>query len=129
MPVDNMAWGYHVCKIFFLAKQAHLAPVMSVEEVQAVLATLLTNNKIQRATHNIMAYRIHIPDRSTLLQAWPLLLGVGYHVFPCTLARPNPLHARQGGGICQEAGRFCTRCIDRAASYSRDPVLSWHEWY
>ena len=50
--------------------QAHLAPVMSVEEVHAVLAMLLTNNKIQRATHNMMAYRIHVPDRNTFLQAW-----------------------------------------------------------
>ena len=48
--------------------QAHLAPVVSVEEVHAVLATLLTNNKIQRATHNMMAYRIHISDRTTFLQ-------------------------------------------------------------
>ena len=33
-----------------------------------MLATLLTNNKIQRATHNMMAYRIHISDRNTYLQ-------------------------------------------------------------
>lgn len=32
------------------------------------MSALLTNNKLQRATHNIMAYRIHLPDRVTHLQ-------------------------------------------------------------
>ncbi|CAL8470948.1 g10490 [Coccomyxa elongata] len=48
--------------------QAHVAPVRSLEEVEAVMSALLTNNKLQRATHNIMAYRIHLPDRVTHLQ-------------------------------------------------------------
>lgn len=48
--------------------QAHLAPVTSVEDVEAVMSALLTNNKLQRATHNIMAYRIHLPDNDTHLQ-------------------------------------------------------------
>ncbi|EIE20205.1 UPF0029-domain-containing protein [Coccomyxa subellipsoidea C-169] len=48
--------------------QAHLAPVRSMHDVEAVMSALLTNNKVQRATHNIMAYRIHVPDSNTHLQ-------------------------------------------------------------
>ena len=55
-----------VCRLFW---QAHLAPVRSLEEVEAVMATLLTSNKLQRATHNMMAYRIAVPDKDTFLQA------------------------------------------------------------
>lgn len=47
--------------------QAHLAPVSSSEEVEEVMATLLDNSKIQRATHNMMAYRISSGPQ-TLLQ-------------------------------------------------------------
>lgn len=38
--------------------QAHLAPVRSVADVSDLLTVLKSNNKIARATHNIMAYRI-----------------------------------------------------------------------
>ncbi|CAM9831985.1 unnamed protein product [Chrysoparadoxa australica] len=38
--------------------QAHVAEVRSEEEVGIVMRQLLSNGKIQRATHNIMAYRI-----------------------------------------------------------------------
>ena len=38
--------------------QAHLAPVSSTQDVAELLAVLKSNNKIARATHNIMAYRI-----------------------------------------------------------------------
>ncbi len=38
--------------------QAHLAPVRSAQDVAELLAVLKSNNKIARATHNIMAYRI-----------------------------------------------------------------------
>ena len=48
--------------------QAHLAPVKSTDEVEKVMATLLTNGKIQRATHNIMAYRMAVLDKDTFLQ-------------------------------------------------------------
>ncbi|CAG8490066.1 11208_t:CDS:2 [Paraglomus brasilianum] len=37
---------------------AHLAPVNNVNEVKAVREALLSNKKIARATHNILAYRI-----------------------------------------------------------------------
>jgi hypothetical protein len=40
---------------------AHLAPVDSVGKVQKFLKYLLSNSKIERATHNIMAYRFSIP--------------------------------------------------------------------
>ncbi len=39
-----------------------------MEDVEKVMATLLTNSKIQKATHNIMAYRIAVPDKGTYLQ-------------------------------------------------------------
>jgi hypothetical protein len=39
--------------------QAHLAPVTSARDVAELLVVLKSNNKIARATHNIMAYRIH----------------------------------------------------------------------
>lgn len=38
--------------------QAHVARVGSVEEVEAVMAALLADRKVAKATHNIMAYRI-----------------------------------------------------------------------
>eukprot|EP00873_Tetraselmis_striata_P042264 jgi/Tetstr1/462528/TSEL_007517.t1 len=48
--------------------QGHVATVHSAAEVEQVMETLLRNNKVRNATHNIMAYRIHCPDRGTLLQ-------------------------------------------------------------
>eukprot|EP00897_Mesotaenium_endlicherianum_P006220 jgi/Mesen1/5626/ME000282S04773 len=48
--------------------QAHVAPVRSVEEVQAVLDALLRNRKVAAATHNSMAFRIVPPDSSNVLQ-------------------------------------------------------------
>lgn len=50
--------------------QAHLAPVTSAQAAADVVAALLQNGKIQRATHNIMAYRIRIPGKDAFLQAW-----------------------------------------------------------
>ena len=38
--------------------EAHVAPVTSVQQVELVMQQLLQNNRIRRATHNIMAYRI-----------------------------------------------------------------------
>ena len=49
-------------------EQAHLAPVKNTDEVEKVMTALLTNGKIQRATHNIMAYRIAVLDKDTFLQ-------------------------------------------------------------
>ena len=49
--------------------QAHLAPVSSAKDVAELLAVLKSNNKIARATHNIMAYRIvHSQGPSALHQ-------------------------------------------------------------
>ena len=49
--------------------QAHLAPVTSAQAAADMVAALLQNGKVQRATHNIMAYRIRIPGRDAFLQA------------------------------------------------------------
>ncbi|KAF0408188.1 UPF0029-domain-containing protein [Gigaspora margarita] len=46
---------------------AHLASVHNVQEVQIVRNTLLSNKKIAKATHNIMAYRI-VQDNGVILQ-------------------------------------------------------------
>ena len=62
--------------------QAHLAPVTSLAEVHAVMATLLTNNKVQRATHNMMAYRIHMPERDAFLQVSRVHCGVASRILP-----------------------------------------------
>ncbi|KAI5062067.1 hypothetical protein GOP47_0022606 [Adiantum capillus-veneris] len=48
--------------------QAHLACVNSVDQVETVMEALLRNRKIAGATHNIMAYRINIPEKGTVLQ-------------------------------------------------------------
>lgn len=48
--------------------QAHVAPVTRIEEVHAVMAALLSVNKIHSATHNIMAYRIQDPVTGMLMQ-------------------------------------------------------------
>lgn len=44
--------------------QAHVAPVGSPEEVEAVIAVLLESNKIRNAAHNMLAYRISAPQRN-----------------------------------------------------------------
>jgi len=43
--------------------QAHLAHISSEEEAQLVLAHLLEDRKIARATHNIMAYRVYDDEK------------------------------------------------------------------
>jgi hypothetical protein len=46
--------------------QGHLAPVTSVEQVETVMDALLRNRKFAGATHNIMAYRIAVPEKNTV---------------------------------------------------------------
>lgn len=48
--------------------QAHVAPVISLEQVKMVLGKLYENKKIASATHNIYAYRIFCEDKQTFLQ-------------------------------------------------------------
>ncbi|XP_058034340.1 protein IMPACT isoform X1 [Ahaetulla prasina] len=48
--------------------QAHLAPVVCLEQVKNILAELYKNKKIASATHNIYAYRIYCEDKQTFLQ-------------------------------------------------------------
>lgn len=56
--------GSVLCALFaVLHTQAHVAPVTDVQQVKAVVAVLLESNKIRNATHNIMAYRIAVPDK------------------------------------------------------------------
>lgn len=51
--------------------QAHVAHVTEFGQVKASMAALLRNNKIRNATHNIMAYRIFVPEKGTFLQVRP----------------------------------------------------------
>ena len=44
--------------------QAHVAAVSSTEDVAAMMAALLRNNKVARATHNMLAYRFTTPAGS-----------------------------------------------------------------
>mmetsp|Transcript_22804 Transcript_22804/g.53902 ORF Transcript_22804/g.53902 Transcript_22804/m.53902 type:complete len:248 (+) Transcript_22804:152-895(+) len=46
--------------------QAHLALVTTREQVKEVMSHLLSNTKIARATHNISAYRIELPNGQIL---------------------------------------------------------------
>jgi len=50
--------------------QGHVARVSCLEDVEQVMECLLQNNKIQHATHNIMAYRFYMEKNGirTLLQ-------------------------------------------------------------
>ncbi|EGD77406.1 hypothetical protein PTSG_12741 [Salpingoeca rosetta] len=48
--------------------QGHVATVHSVADVKAVMAELLSNSKIARATHNMVAYRIWDDDRGVWVQ-------------------------------------------------------------
>ncbi|XP_076338232.1 protein IMPACT-like isoform X2 [Tachypleus tridentatus] len=48
--------------------QAHLAPVVCVEQVQQIKTILMENRKIASATHNILAYRIYIEDKKSFHQ-------------------------------------------------------------
>ncbi|KAI8642760.1 ribosomal protein S5 domain 2-type protein [Parasitella parasitica] len=45
---------------------AHVATVHNVHEVKVVVSHLLQNKKIAKATHNILAYRITMPDGKVL---------------------------------------------------------------
>lgn len=45
---------------------AHIAQVHNVHEVKVVVAHLLQNKRIAKATHNILAYRITMPDGKVL---------------------------------------------------------------
>lgn len=47
--------------------QAHLAYVVTQDQVRQVLEELKQNRKINNATHNVMAYRIFIDDRNSYL--------------------------------------------------------------
>lgn len=47
--------------------QAHLAHVVTQDQVRQVLEELKQNRKINNATHNVMAYRIFIDDRNSYL--------------------------------------------------------------
>ena len=48
--------------------QAHLAHVVTADQVKQVLEELKENRKINNATHNVMAYRIYCEDRNSYLQ-------------------------------------------------------------
>ncbi|XP_069778690.1 protein IMPACT isoform X2 [Narcine bancroftii] len=48
--------------------QAHLAPVVTVNQVKLHLQKFYENKKIANATHNIYAYRIYCEDKQTFLQ-------------------------------------------------------------
>ncbi|XP_067886872.1 protein IMPACT isoform X2 [Heterodontus francisci] len=48
--------------------QAHLAPVVTPNQVKLLLQELYRNKKIANATHNIYAYRIYCEDKQTFLQ-------------------------------------------------------------
>ena len=50
--------------------QAHVARVGSVADVRQLQAQLLQNSKIARATHNISAFRIHMPATGAFVQVW-----------------------------------------------------------
>ncbi|ORE14124.1 UPF0029-domain-containing protein [Rhizopus microsporus] len=52
----------HVEKIFV----AHVAKVDNIHQVKLVISCLLENKKIAKATHNILAYRIIMPDGKVL---------------------------------------------------------------
>lgn len=48
--------------------QAHLAHVITSDQVKQVLEELKKNRKINNATHNVMAYRIFCENRNSFLQ-------------------------------------------------------------
>jgi putative IMPACT (imprinted ancient) family translation regulator len=48
--------------------QAHVARVQTIDEVEALVTALKSNNKIARATHNMLAYRIATQKAGTFLQ-------------------------------------------------------------
>lgn len=48
--------------------QAHLAHVVTSDQVKQVTEELKKNRKINNATHNVMAYRIFCEDRNSFLQ-------------------------------------------------------------
>lgn len=48
--------------------QAHLAHVITLDQVSGVLEELKKNRKVNNATHNVMAYRIFCEDRNSFLQ-------------------------------------------------------------
>ena len=74
------------------AMQAHLAQVDTAEEVQEAMEALLQNNKIQNATHNIMAFRIQLPNSGTYLQVrFRVFAGLSLLMFLLLLAKHGSL--------------------------------------
>ncbi|KAJ2776016.1 hypothetical protein IWQ57_000173 [Coemansia nantahalensis] len=71
-PAESQAQGASVPDIFTGAPLemkksvfvGHVARVTSAQEVASVLAALLQDKKIAQATHNILAYRIRLPNGS-----------------------------------------------------------------
>lgn len=45
-----------------------MAAVASKADVECMLAGLLRNGKVARASHNMWAFRIRVPDKGTFLQ-------------------------------------------------------------
>lgn len=73
ISANNLPKIYHSSEPLIDRKstfEAHCAQVYSVEDVDAVMEYLLSQNKIRRATHNILAYRIarDVSGRNTILQ-------------------------------------------------------------
>lgn len=48
--------------------QAHVARISSADEVETMMAVLLQDNKIRRASHNMVAYRIEMASHGTYIQ-------------------------------------------------------------
>ena len=99
MRTSNNAWtqkGFD----YSVSEQAHLAPVKSTDEVEKVMATLLTNGKIQRATHNIMAYRIAVLEKDTFLQVRSVTCTPGCLQSLCNDGTQACTHVRLKGIAC-----------------------------
>lgn len=87
---------------FVSRQQAHVAPTTHVDEVQAVVAILLENNKIRHATHPaILAYRIAVPNK-------PGVFHQDYDDDGEAAAGGRLLHLLQAAGWCWL--RVCCVC-------------------
>lgn len=108
----------HIC--LDTNQQAHVAPITHVDQVRAVVAVLLESNKIRNATHNIMAYRIAVPDKPGVYhqdydddgeaaaggRLLHLLQVAG--MLPC-----RPRVCRRGAVVCRVVGvGACAACCD-----------------
>ena len=68
MTVNTLLRELVVRSVINAVLQGHLAPISSVDDVDAVMSRLLEDAKIASATHNILGYRVYDESSKKIVQ-------------------------------------------------------------